>query len=259
MENHEFIENNLLILSKQTFEIFLNQEYPADVMSLYLFYYYTAKWQETNRIKATTGYAAKGLKWPEARVRQAKKCLIALGIIEDITQKDEISKLVVGWYIKVKYIWNIHPNEFVSMDEKTTLTKIHSVENHKTNALFINNINALDKDIKTSDPVFLELSNHLKELMLKNNPDAKITEKQIKDWSNDVRLMIERDKRTPAKIKVLIDWAQGNNFWKTNILSMGTLREKFDRLTLQMGQKSGGLVNRERGLEYKVRKAAANV
>ena len=127
-----------------------------------------------------------------------------------------------------------------------------------TNALSIINKNALES-IKDVNPVFLELSNHLKELMLKNNPDAKITEKQIKDWSNDVRLMIERDKRTLAKIKVLIDWAQGNNFWKTNILSMGTLREKFDRLTLQMGQKSGGLVNRERGLEYKVRKAAANV
>ena len=58
-----FIEHNIIILSKQTLDLFLKQDNPADLIALYCFYYYTAKWQGTNQPKATTDYAAKGLKW----------------------------------------------------------------------------------------------------------------------------------------------------------------------------------------------------
>ena len=41
MENN-FIENELIILSKQTIDLFLKQDNSADLISLYTFYYYTA-------------------------------------------------------------------------------------------------------------------------------------------------------------------------------------------------------------------------
>ena len=44
-----FIENQLVILTKQTLDVFLRQENAAELIALYTFYYYTAKWQQTNQ------------------------------------------------------------------------------------------------------------------------------------------------------------------------------------------------------------------
>jgi len=90
---------------------------------------------------------------------------------------------------------------------------------------------------KEKAPVFLSTSNLLKTLILQNNPKAKITDSQIKNWGNTIRLMIERDKRTVEEIESLIKFSQNDNFWKSNILSMDKLRKQFDRLTLQAKQK----------------------
>jgi hypothetical protein len=73
---HNLVENNIIILSKQTLDLFLKQDDPADLIALYCFYYYTAKWQATNQPKATISYVAKGLKWGEAKVRNQKRKLI---------------------------------------------------------------------------------------------------------------------------------------------------------------------------------------
>lgn len=51
-----------------------------------------------------------------------------------------------------------------------------------------------------------------------------------KGWRDAARLMIDKDGRTEAEIRQAIDWCQSHHFWRTNVLSMPTLREKFDRL-----------------------------
>lgn len=84
-------------------------------------------------------------------------------------------------------------------------------------------------------PHFLALK--LKEAILKNNPKAKITDSQLSKWSEIVRLMVDRDSRTEVEIESLIEYSQADHFWKTNILSMASLRKQFDRLTLQKGVK----------------------
>lgn len=53
-------------------------------------------------------------------------------------------------------------------------------------------------------------------------------------WANTVRLMRERDKRTHADQRRVFEWANGDGFWSTNILSPDKLREKFDELSLKM-------------------------
>lgn len=45
--------------------------------------------------------------------------------------------------------------------------------------------------------------------------------------------MIRLDKRSPERIAQLICWAQHDEFWMLNILSMDKLREKFDALELK--------------------------
>ena len=65
-------------------------------------------------------------------------------------------------------------------------------------------------------------------------------------WRTQARLMIDRDGRTVEEITRVIDWAEGNDFWRANILSVPKLRQKFDTLRLQaqrpQGRPQGGQV-----------------
>ena len=124
------IENELIIITKQTFDAFLRSDFPADLIALYNFYYYTAKWQETNQPKCTTGYTAEGVKW---------------------------SGKVTGCFIKLNYILKQetihHTNDFPQGGNESNHPYdfpqggvVHRVENLQTNALSSNNINALNAD-----------------------------------------------------------------------------------------------------------------
>lgn len=54
-----------------------------------------------------------------------------------------------------------------------------------------------------------------------------------KAWRDAARLMLDRDERAADQIWAAIDWAQDHDFWRSNILSMPKLREKYDQLRLQ--------------------------
>ena len=153
------IQQEPIVISKATSDIILNrdpkkgivQKYPADLMALYWFYYYTAKWQETNQPKATTSYASIALKWSQDRVRRTKKQLIELKLIEDIVTKDKNTNKIIGHYINVKFIWwnkdkinNFHTTE--NPDCGNTLT----VENSEGNTLNTNKSNSLNTNIEKS-------------------------------------------------------------------------------------------------------------
>ena len=56
-----------------------------------------------------------------------------------------------------------------------------------------------------------------------------------KRWRDSARLMLDSDGRTLAEAESVIRWSQADDFWKTNILSMPKLREKYDQLRLRMG------------------------
>lgn len=59
-------------------------------------------------------------------------------------------------------------------------------------------------------------------------------------WVNDIRLMIERDEREPARIEAAIRWCQADPFWSANILSPKALRKQYDRMRLQARRRSQG-------------------
>jgi hypothetical protein len=58
-------------------------------------------------------------------------------------------------------------------------------------------------------------------------------------WRDAARLMIDRDKRTEDQVHLAIDWSQDHEFWRSNILSMPKLREKYDQLRLQASRPNG--------------------
>lgn len=53
-------------------------------------------------------------------------------------------------------------------------------------------------------------------------------------WRDAARLMLDRDGRSEAEVDAVVAWAQADEFWRANVLSMGAVRKQFDRLTLQM-------------------------
>jgi hypothetical protein len=52
------------------------------------------------------------------------------------------------------------------------------------------------------------------------------------EWQDAARLMIDNDKLTEPQIHKAVDWCQSNEFWRKNVMSMPTLREKYDRLRM---------------------------
>jgi len=62
----------------------------------------------------------------------------------------------------------------------------------------------------------------------------------LNNWARDIRLLVERDGRSREEVWRVFVWANGHHFWKTNILSPGKLREKFDQLYAQSREVSHG-------------------
>lgn len=56
------------------------------------------------------------------------------------------------------------------------------------------------------------------------------------------RLMLDRDGHTVDQISRAIRWCQADEFWRSNILSMSKLREKYDQLRLAAQRKQPGNV-----------------
>jgi len=75
------------------------------------------------------------------------------------------------------------------------------------------------------------LAQALRGHILRNNPNAKVTEARVQKWAHEADRMIRLDGRTHQQIADLIDFSQKDDFWFANILSMGKLRQKFDQLT----------------------------
>lgn len=59
-------------------------------------------------------------------------------------------------------------------------------------------------------------------------------------WRDAARLMLDRDGRTEQQIHAAIDWCQDDGFWKSNIMSLPTLREQYERLRLQAEEQRRG-------------------
>lgn len=58
-------------------------------------------------------------------------------------------------------------------------------------------------------------------------------------WRKSARLMLDVDQRTEEKIVKAIDWCQADEFWRSNILSLPKLREKYDQLRLAAARPVG--------------------
>jgi len=145
MNNNEFeLEKQLVILSTPTINKLLSLgKEGVDALTLYVFYYHTAKWQDTNQPKATPTYCMKGLRWGDERFKKADRILRDLQLVEKVPQKDKKGR-ITGWYVRLNYIWTTNKvNELNPEGVKTTRVENPPGGQSGTNALSVNNINAL--------------------------------------------------------------------------------------------------------------------
>jgi hypothetical protein len=147
-----------IVLSKPLRDLIFQQENPSDVLCLYIFYYHTALWQDTDQPKATDEYCMKGCKLGQRRFFRTKKTLVDLGLIEQIRTVSKTGS-VTGYYIKVNHIWKEPSNVITgqSINNKRLPKRLQSIKNpvsgnQETNALKTNIINA-EKGLESNNNI----------------------------------------------------------------------------------------------------------
>lgn len=78
----------------------------------------------------------------------------------------------------------------------------------------------------------LKCAEYIYSLVLKVTPNMR--KPNLQSWANTVRLMIESDNRSHKEICQVMQWANSDQFWSSNILSASKLRDKFDGLQAKM-------------------------
>lgn len=87
----------------------------------------------------------------------------------------------------------------------------------------------------TSESIEFKYAVALKELILKNNPSAKVPdEDHLQNWAKGFDLILRVDKRIlDEDFYSVLRFSQQDNFWKANILSPNSFREHYDKLKLK--------------------------
>jgi hypothetical protein len=243
-----------IVLSKHLFDLLLAQPHPADLISLYCFYYYTAKWQQTNQPRITSSYIAKGLQWGEDKICAIKQKLKALNLIEDIITRGADNR-ISGHYVKVNFIWR---QKTVNQLLSSTPGILPALAKTGINALSANNINALNnitvhnkkqvKKTSTSKPpmpslkertlLYLPLAQQLSDI-IRTTKNITHTTQQLMNWANSIRMLVEENNVIYDRVKRRLDWyaIHAGGEYIPVIESGASLRDKF--LNLEEAVKRG--------------------
>ena len=173
-------------------------------------------------------------------LRSAIKELKEFGYFKKEAIRDELGR-VKQWvtYVDDEPIQNTENPQ----SGQPTFSENHNVDNQKL--LSTDLLPSKNNNNKTYSPKFstfdMKAAENLYNLILINNPNHK--KPKLEKWANDVRLMRVKDKRTEEQIMYVINWSQNNKFWKSNILSIAKLREKFDQLVIKIKSEKENKVN----------------
>lgn len=107
------------------------------------------------------------------------------------------------------------------------------------------------KELAAVDPERLDvarLCNHLADRIVENGGKRPTISKA---WRDAARLLLDKDDRTEEQVAAAIDWCQADEFWRSNVLSMPKLREKYDQLRLA-AQRSRNAPTRRNDIDWDV-------
>ena len=85
------------------------------------------------------------------------------------------------------------------------------------------------------DSEYYQLAALLARRITENIPQAlPRSERQLQQWADVVRLMVERDGIPLDDVRRVLEWSQRHHFWHRNILSMDKFRKQYERLCADM-------------------------
>ncbi len=142
----------------------------------------------------------------------------------DITSVYSIQKNHEDWHTLTKKLTLINQNanvKHVNKSANLTLTKKrHTKESIK-------------ESIYSHNSTEFRLSKYLFSFIKERHSNHQ--EPDFQKWAKQIDLTIRVDGRKPEEIEKLIEWCQGDDFWKNNIISTGKLRKQYDSLWLKAG------------------------
>lgn len=95
------------------------------------------------------------------------------------------------------------------------------------------------KRVYDESSVYYQLAIYFYKQIKNNNPNHK--EPNFQNWADDIRKMIELDKRTEKQVKYLMAWVQQDDFEMVNVLSPAKLRKRFDGLVMKVRREKNQL------------------
>lgn len=161
------IADDLVILNKNTIETLIRLDKADDCIALYILYYRLAKWQKTNKIKATNEYVKKTLHWGKEKIIRTKDILKKCGLIEIIQQRND--NKIIGWFIKINYIVSENTTAKIKVEQEVLNQEVLKPTSTKQETIaLINNINCLKKEIE----LLKEENNKLKSLLKESKQES---------------------------------------------------------------------------------------
>jgi len=251
-----------IILSKHLMDILLKEQNFSELLALYSFYYYTAKWQDTTQPRATLSYVQKGMHWGKDKIQITKKRLHELGLIHNIITRNSTGK-INGNFIKINILWSKNQEPENTASGKTTGSRVLPLAvnsgdkclkpNRNINALNPNNLSVPTQKIslKEKNEEYFPLAEKLSTI-IQTKKKVNISQTKINAWANDVRMMVETDGIEYVRIRKALKWYATNIGGKyiPVIESGGSLREKFLKLE--------NAIERENDSSYVTKKRISN-
>ena len=155
---------------------------------------------------------------------------------------EEWQMLSIKSTTKYSVVTVINWSEHQQHDQQVSNSRPTDVQQLSTNNN-VNNANNDNKDNKKElsrkqvydedSPPFILADFFYKEI-LKNNPNYKVP--NLQKWSDDIRKLIELDKRDKKEISMLMRWVQQDDFEMSNVLSPAKLRSRYDALVMKMNK-----------------------
>jgi hypothetical protein len=241
------VKNEPIVISKYTMDRLLQtedrepREKAGDLLALYTFYYYTAKWQDTLTARATGNYVRKALGWGEKKLAKVRATLLKLGFIEDVV-KGEPGKFDAHY---------VHVHLFYSAEDYERIARAcpsHDVGKPGSGKVGINtretptgNSRRLLKETpETVQPPETKKKitrppnkyNVLSRFVLARqhevypNKVKTVKEEQVNKGEAVLRKLVTLDGWAWCVVRPVVLWALGDKFWGENMLSCASLRKK---------------------------------
>lgn len=131
---------------------------------------------------------------------------------------------------------NKQTNKQLTNNQQTTNNKQEYKEIKEYKKEYLSEI--LISDFPELNKTYLDISIAFQELFKNNLKEAGASTSKIEkakgNWIDSIRMIIEIDKYSIEDLQQAYKFLQTNNFWKKNILSASKLREKMDKIKLEL-------------------------